>query len=479
MEERRLPVGYIVVGVICVVLIGWLTARYLVKRQLLLSLGTNDMSVRVAAVRKLLDMEKLADSLPAQSIINRSKTAQALGEIGSEEAIRVLGVILRDQEDAPRLWARRALIKQGDRAIPTLMDALMAGGDAADEAVEALPEIGPQTSARVRFLLSDRSAHGAAAAALVGAGGVGIDALVRACYTNDDKLRGDGLGNLGGEGLLVGVEPALYNLQPDWSQGGALKALGLIGAKRAVPEMIPFLEVKANRETAVTALGQIGDARAVEPILATMTETEKRYRNAAILALRRIGPVAFPALVRELQSSEVLKRRAAAAGLVGSASPKVTEPLIASLQDPDREVRASAALALGWRGNVVAVAPLVAALSDDDWRVVDAAVEALGALGTQAMDPLLSALSEPSVDQTVRYQIARALAAMGRPAVPKLIAALSVPQPEIQTWAVVALGDIGDQRAADALRRLERTASPDLRWVIGEQLRRLTRVAGS
>ncbi len=210
-----------------------------------------------------------------------------------------------------------------------------------------------------------------------------------------------------------------------------------------------------------------------------MTETEKRYRNAAILALRRIGPVAFPALVRELQSSEVLKRRAAAAGLVGSASPKVTEPLIASLQDPDREVRASAALALGWRGNVVAVAPLVAALSDDDWRVVDAAVEALGALGTQAMDALLSTLSDPSFDQTVRYQIARSLTAMGRPAVPKLIAALSVPQPEIQTWAVVALGDIGDQRAVEALRRLEQTASPQLKWVIGEQLRRLTRVAGS
>jgi HEAT repeat protein len=479
MEKRRLPTGYIALGVVCLVLIGWLTARYLVKRKLLRSLGTNDMAVREEAVRTLLDMEKLVDSLPAQPIINRSKTAEALGEIGSEEAIRALGVILRDQEDAPRRWARRALEKQGDRATPTLMAALGSGGDAADQAVEALAEIGEHTSARVRFLLTDRSAYGAAAEALVGAGGVGIPALVDACYSGDDKLRAQGLGKLGGEGLSVGVEPALYNLQPDWSQGDAIKALGLIGDRTVVPDIIPFLEDKGKREAAVTALGQIGDARAVQPILATMTESEKRYRNAAILALRRIGPEAFPALVRDLRSVHQLKRRAAADALVGSSSSAVTQPLVAALGDSDREVRASAALGLGWKGNLAAIAPLIAALYDADWRVVDAAVEALSAVGVDALDRLLVALGDPSHSRTAHYQMARALGAMGTPAVPGLIAALPAARPDVQTWTVIALGDIGDQRAADALRELRRTASSDLKWVIDEQLRSLSRVAGS
>jgi HEAT repeat protein len=109
METRRSPVGYIVVGVIAIALIAWLTGRYLVKRSLLRNLGTNTMQVRVDSAAKLLEMKKLEDSLPAQPIIRRSKTAQALGEIGTEEAMRILGIILRDQEDAPRRWARQAL----------------------------------------------------------------------------------------------------------------------------------------------------------------------------------------------------------------------------------------------------------------------------------------------------------------------------------------------------------------------------------
>ncbi|MCJ7750450.1 MAG: HEAT repeat domain-containing protein [Armatimonadetes bacterium] len=481
MEGRRRLLGYVAVVVVALVLVGWLTARYLVKGHLIRSLGSTDMQVRVDATQKLLDTEKLSDALPAQHIIVRSKTAEALGEIGTDEALDVLGEILADQEEAPRRWARRALVKQGMRAVPVLLSALSAGGGTTDEAIAALEEIGPQTAAPIRFLLSDGSSAEGAATALAKLGDTGVDALIRACYNTHGGLRVNALGKLGQEKIEAAVEPAMYNLLPiDGSEkGAAIKALGLIGDSRAVLAIIPFLQDKDNREGAVTALGQMGDFRAVEPILATMLETEKRYRNAAILALRRIGEPAFPALVRELRSDQVLLRQAAAEALVGSDSAGVNGALIVALKDYDDEVRASAALALGWKENVGAVPALIGSLSDSSWRVVDSAVSALGEIGLGATDTLLAALRSPESSLTVRYQVSRALSAMGRDAVPRLTAALSDGSPSVQMWSAVALGEIGDSRAVDALERLAEGADPEVQWVAQEQLRRLTSLAGT
>ncbi|UCC67048.1 MAG: HEAT repeat domain-containing protein, partial [Armatimonadota bacterium] len=266
METRRRPIGYLAIGVIVIALIAWLTGRYLVKRELLRNLGTNEMQVRVDAARKLLDMEKLEDSLPAQPIIRRSKTAQALGEIGTEEAMRILGIILRDQEEAPRRWARQALEKQGERAVPTLLAALSAGGDTSDQAIQALEKIGASTAPKARFLLSDGSSRGGAAEALSKTGPVGISALLRACHNPDNDMRKPALDNLGLEAIQAAVDPALDNVRnptEDAVKKKAIKALGLIGERRAVPDLIPSLQETSFREAAATALGQIGDPRAV------------------------------------------------------------------------------------------------------------------------------------------------------------------------------------------------------------------------
>ncbi len=481
MEGRRRPTGYVAVAVIALVLIGWLVHRYTVKRALLRQLGTNDAAARVEPARRLLDMEKLSDSLPAQHIIIRSKTAQALGMIGTDDALAVLGEILRDQEEAPRRWARNALIGQGMRAMPVLLDALSEGGGTQEEALKALEEIAKQVgpdrvSAEARFRLSDGSARGGAAKACARVGGVGVDALLRACYNQHGDLRADALGNLGQEKIEAAVGPALYNLEPlDKSKkGAAIKALGLIGEPRVVPAIIPFLKDKENREAAATALGRIGDPRAVEPIVATLMETEKRYRNAAVLALRRIGPPAFPALTRELGSDEVLMRRGAAAALVGSKSSGVNAPLTAALKDSDSEVRASAALALGWSGNVAAVPALVGSLADEAWQVVDSAVTALGDIGVDAIPPLVAVLRDATSPPTVCYQISRAFLAMGRKAVPELTAALADANTGVATWCAVALGEIGDQRAVQPLEELADRSDAQVRWVVEEQLRRLT-----
>jgi len=491
MTNRGRVLTYVVIAVVGLGLIGWLTARYMVKRRLVRSLGSNDVAnVRVPAARALLEMEKLEDALPAQPIIIRSKTAQALGEIGTDEAIRLLGVILKDQEEAPRRWAREALVKQGPKAISTLMKALSATGGTLEETVKGLQEIGPAAVPEMRFLLADRGSYKGASQALAGMKEPGIDALLFTTYDPDADVRNQALadlaalapkGKLSPENRQRAVAEAQRNLDKKLSPAAGIGALGLLGDTRVVPDIIPFLR-KDERADAATALGLLGDPRAVEPILATMTRTEKSYREAAIVALRRIvnksGPAAYGPIVRDLTASHVLLRRAAAAALVGANTSGLNGPLSAALKDPDHEVRASAALALGATGNVAAIPVLVSALSDRSWRVVDAAVNSLGAIGPIGVQPLLSVIAS-SGSATVNYQIALAFVVMRYLAVPQLITALSSQNPEVQKWAAVALGQIRDQRAVKPLEKLEKTATGDLKWVVQEQLRVLAGTAES
>lgn len=492
METRRRPLVHVAILVVALGLIGWLIARSVAKQRLLRALESNNMAVRVEAARKLLEAGKLIDALPAQPVIRRSKAAQALGEIGTEEALDALAVILADQEEAPRRWARQALVKIGRRAIPVFMNALAAGGGTREEAITGLVALAQRNNfqdaaavaAPVRFLLTDRAALPGAAAALSQLGEVGIKALVDACYVVDGTLRQQALNNLGKQRIKAAVPAALFNLQPGQTLaiGNAITALGLIGDRTAVPAIIPFLKNPDYRQAAATALGLLRDPRAVDPLLATLTDTEKAYRDAAILALRRIGEPAVPALMRELRSPNVLLRRAAASGMIGIGSPAANQALAqALLNDPDEEVRVEAALALGWKGNVAAVGPLVEAVSrpGQPWRVVDAAVKGLSEIGPAAIPSLISVLNRPALTVELGYHIASALAGMGRPVVPTLITYLGSGSPAVQKWVAVALGEIGDPRAVEPLRSLEARASGDLKWVAKEQVRVLSGLGGS
>jgi HEAT repeat protein len=474
MEARRRPVGaYLVVGIIVAALIAWLIVRAVEKQGLIRQLSSNNLEVRVAAARTLLGREQLVDALPAQPVIRRSKTAQALGIIGTDDAIRALGVILNDQEDAPKRWARQALVKIGKRSVPVLMAALAASGGTKDEAVTALKQLGPSVAPRIRFLLTDRSAYGGAGEALSYLGPVGIQALIDGCHAVDKDLRKVCLNNLGLRRVQAAVPACLANLNTKDSNapaGNAITALGNIGDRSVAPAVIPFLK-GGDRLAAVTTLGLLRYPGAVDPILATCTETEKAYRDAAILALHRIGRPAFAALTRTLASPNLLLRRAAALALVRSNAPDLNGVLSAALRDPDEEVRAAAAEALGFPGNLAAIGPLLAALSDPQWRVVDAAVYGLGSLGGVAVRPLLDVVSGPGPNTTVRYQISRALAVMGRSAVPALETALSDPRPEVQKWAAITLGEIGDPGSVAALQKLAERATGDLKWVAQDQLR--------
>jgi hypothetical protein len=138
----------------------------------------------------------------------------------------------------------------------------------------------------------------------------------------------------------------------------AAEVLGEIGDARAVEPLIAALgDAEAGvRANTAAALGWISDARAVEPLVASMRDAEAKVRIYAAVALGQIGEPA-----------------------VGS--------LIAALRDADEGVRVRAAEVLGRIGDARAVAPLISLLADNtNWgplsRVCDIAAGALERIGT-------------------------------------------------------------------------------------------------
>src|SRR5262249_3704032 len=89
----------------------------------------------------------------------------------------------------------------------------------------------------------------------------------------------------------------------------AVRQLGTRRATEATDACLALLnhENAAMRFRAATALGRIGNAAAVEPLLAKLTERDLFAHYAIFTALKRIGlqdPKAWPLIVQALANSE-------------------------------------------------------------------------------------------------------------------------------------------------------------------------------
>jgi len=467
---------------LCVVGIGLLWLRQARRAALFEQVASNDMQTRVQATRLLLERKIIPGALPAQPVIIRSKISRGLARLRSREAIAVLISLLGDTEDAPGRWARNALVEVGAPAVSALSEVLLGGDEnAKKKAVVALARIGPPAVPFLRRLLSDATAQANACLAL---GEIGAAAktspeeaekafapLLRSISSLDTALANAAIPVLGDKKVKAAVEPLRKLLSQDALRKNAIIALGEISDPRATLDLLPFISDPLLRMDAVRALGQIGDGRAAASLAATLTDRDKDYRSALVLALQRIGTPAAGLLVGYLHSPDVYVRRAAAQSLRGEAVPAIVPALRKALSDPDAQVRAAAASALGWRGNTTAIPALLSALHDEEGMVVDAAISALADIGPDAIPSLLDMFSRP--DPTFSFYGSRALVEMGEEAFPVLVDALDSPHPKTRLWAAVALGDMGDRQAVPALLRTYEHAQGDLRWVIDRALRKL------
>ena len=239
-------------------------------------------------------------------------------------------------------------------------------------------------------------------------------------------------------------------------------------AKRDLPALFKALSNRRNvylRRDAAQALGEIGDAAAMEPLIGALKDPKRDVRDAAVVAIGELGgdPRAVEVVAGNLQSGKSIERDEAASALGKMRHEAGMEYLLPALKDQDFFVRRSAAVSLGQIGHPGAVEALSQTLKDEDKDVREAAASALGDIGTAAaVAPLVQSLGDESA--MVRYRAVESLGRIGGSgAVDALVGALkdrgwiNPPagkgnQPNEKVWvrqkAIEALAEIGDARSA-------------------------------
>lgn len=264
-----------------------------------------------------------------------------------------------------------------------------------------------------------------------------VESLIAALKDTDMYVRIEAVKAFGKIGDPRAVGP-LIELIVDCSIGADARnklteyivvALGRIGEPALAPLLAIVDDKKAGgfyRATAIMAIGNIGNPRAIDPLVTVLKNKELFCYEEAAIALGKIGGEAFEPLMAVYNNSNsdldlrtsVLKalgemkdarvrdvlltairdenehiRHYAAESLGKLKYPEFTEPLISLLKDKERWVRVAAAEALGKIGNINAVEPLIFAVKDPCERVRMAIIEALGMIGDKrAIEPVKNAL---------------------------------------------------------------------------------------
>lgn len=146
----------------------------------------------------------------------------------------------------------------------------------------------------------------------------------------------------------------------------------------------------------IRALNWIGHPGAIEAIRPLLADADAHVRSEAIRALGTLGDMAsIDSFITILQHHPDLWARYDAASALGNLEDtRAIEPLLAALSDPASQVRRTVAGALGDLGDLRAVAPLIRQLRDPDpdtryWTVV-----ALVKLNARQAWPELQRMSE-------------------------------------------------------------------------------------
>jgi HEAT repeat protein len=243
----------------------------------------------------------------------------------------------------------------------------------------------------------------------------------------------------------------------------AIEALGHIGGADAIEPLLAALRSRNFFRTfpAIAVLGRSGDPRVLGPLVELLGDVH--YAVEAASALGRTGQLgAVAPLASMLASADVDRRRAAAraltdlrawrserfgdAGTVAAICREaVTEPgaparIAAALDGADAGDTIALATVLGWLHDETGIDVLVPLL-DADPAVADMASTALRSMGHEAEPALRAAIR--TGDSTRR---ARLLPLLGsrRSVVAELVLCLTDADPSVRTQACGALGRIGD-----------------------------------
>ncbi len=186
-----------------------------------------------------------------------------------------------------------------------------------------------------------------------------------------------------------------------------LAALGTLRAREAFDALVTALKDTGfeRRYIAAWALGQLGDARGVAPLIAALDDDNETVRRYATRSLIKLDRHAVEPMIAALPNATVRAAGYLIRALGDIGDTRAVEPLLEQINSPNR---ALVFQALGKLKDKRAEAALIAGLQDSDWRSRMFAAMALGPLGgppsAAALKPLLD---DPEV--VVREWAARSL----------------------------------------------------------------------
>lgn len=295
--------------------------------------------------------------------------------------------------------------------------------------------------------------------------------LLKALTSENGNVRVAAAMALGQKKETAAVDPLMGILMRDYplTKYSAVMALGEIGNERAVDTLMT--EMKNNekdyiRSSAAVALGKIGAEEAVPYLTERLRDTKAAVRSNAALTLGRMGnKSAVVPLINVLESVKEAEgrrkdtvntnadiRKSVVLALGGIGGTEATEALTGVLNDNEEtlEVRIAAASALGNIGSPEAVNTL-RTVFDNQSMNMGIRNGALLALGKTENQEMAGFFVEKLGDKDFGVSAGETLVDMGETAVDPLIENLKTEDKKVKDEIALILIEIGDPRAVEPL----------------------------
>ncbi len=404
---------------------------------------------------------------------DRAFAAELLGRVGGAKAVPALLETVeetRTEDSDVREVSLRALARIADPgAVAPLIRALATAEVwLAPRIADILTRHGDLVVDPLIAVLNDSSRQPARAWAANVLGEVraqrAFPSLVRALGDPEDEVRGKAATALGRLGDRRAVGYLLEHLLTDpapFVRARIASTLGQFGGPEVIDRLVRVLGDPAwwVRMRSVEALEQIGSV-AEGPLLVALDDPDSEIRVRAAVALERLGVP--DNLVRMIENGERVPE--ASNTLVKFATSGTREVLAELAQHPSplvREAMITAAQRAQRRDTVHEI--LQIASSDSEAPLRAQAFGTLRSLGVQeALPAAIGGLSDP--DQRVRAAAVGLVGDLGGPEITELLRTRTTdPDPTVRAAATRALGTIGAVAAQSDIRRLLSDPSPMVR----------------
>lgn len=391
------------------------------------------------------NLDFLGKKLQSRDAEERREAALDLGRAG-REAIPILLKALGDADWRVRKTAVEGLVAfDGGEVIQGFIRCLSSHDNAGtrNSAIEGLIHIGPRSVDALLAALDSPDAD--VRKFIVDILGDIRDrragpALIAKLDDLDENIRvsaAEALGKLREPAAVDALIACLSRYDQGWLDYAAAEALGEIGDERALGPLLSALGRSSLREPVLESLGKIGNVKTVAPLLAGLSDP--------LRIVREVSTVALGGIYRKIEADD---RRSLVATVREGLSERAVDYLEEILLTGGGELLKSAVAVLGWAGRDRSVEKLLMLLKEEEME--EPVVQALKHLGSGGARLLAERLRDGNA--LVRRAVARVLGEIGgAEAEPGLIDLLADENGHVRSNAAEALGSMKSVKAVAQL----------------------------